>query len=733
MLFVFNFAPAGYAQSLGDPIVHITFGSGTRQYAGPLAADSGSTTYTYVAKSPEDNYYTIANSTLGMNTGWVYTTDHTGDPNGYMMIVNASITPGVFYTRKVSGLCGSTTYQFSAFIKNIIARQGAILPNVTFSIEATDGTVLGKGNTGDISLLGSWIDYPFTFTTPDNTQDVVIKMINNAPGGGGNDIAIDDIVFRPYGPLLRANVDQSNSTFCESFPQPITIKSLYPLAPGYMQKLQLLVNGVWKDQGPSSTASSFTVTSPSVQGSYSYRMVAGFAANINSTTCVVASNTLDIMVLPSPPVDFQLPAVCLADSYAKFTPIIAISAGTTYLWNFGDPNASVANPDTSTQQNPAHKYTEARLYQVTLTVTPATGCPTIITKPFMVNGSVPVADFTVLNKTSLCSNREVFFSNQSTVDAGKITQIIWIYDTNDPSKQDTDNNPGPGKLYRHLYPPFSSPATRNYQVRMFAYSGGVCVSQKDQTITLLAKPIITFNAPDSVCLNNGPIQFTGQERSGINGSGVYEGRGVTPSGLFDPAAAGVGAVTVKYIYTVATTACADTITRVIIVKAIPAINAGPDVKILAGGTIQLHATATGDKLTYKWLPVTGLSNSTIPDPFVTLSQDLTYTVTVTNGDGCSVSDDIQITTLEAPVIPNTFTPNHDGVNDKWDIKYLDTYPSCTVDIFNRNGQKVFSSVGYKVAWDGQSSNGDLPFGVYYYIIDFKNGRKATSGYVTIVR
>lgn len=89
--------------------------------------------------------------------------------------------------------------------------------------------------------------------------------------------------------------------------------------------------------------------------------------------------------------------------------------------------------------------------------------------------------------------------------------------------------------------------------------------------------------------------------------------------------------------------------------------------------------------------------------------------------------------LKYPVIPNTFTPNGDGINDTWDIQYLSEYPNNTVDIYDRYGQKVFSSIGYGVPWDGKYKGAYLPQGTYYYIINPKNGRKILSGSVTIVR
>ncbi|MBC7400599.1 MAG: gliding motility-associated C-terminal domain-containing protein, partial [Mucilaginibacter sp.] len=86
-----------------------------------------------------------------------------------------------------------------------------------------------------------------------------------------------------------------------------------------------------------------------------------------------------------------------------------------------------------------------------------------------------------------------------------------------------------------------------------------------------------------------------------------------------------------------------------------------------------------------------------------------------------------------PVVPNTFTPNNDGINDTWNIKYLDTYPTAVVEVFNRYGAKVFSSNNYAIPWDGKFNGAVLPFGVYYYVIDTKSGRKQMTGSLTIIK
>ncbi len=210
--------------SLGDPVVNITFGSG----AGAAAAlDSNFTNYNYVSYScPNDGVYTIGNSSTGCfdNTWHVLNQDHTpNDTSGYMMIINASFTPGDFYVKRVDGLCDNTTYEFAAWIMNILrpfaCNNAGILPNVTFNIETLSGSVLQTYQTGNIPMSDAplWKQYGLFFTTPVATNSIVIRMTNNAPGGCGNDLVLDDITFRPCGPKIDVAIknDSASVFVCE--------------------------------------------------------------------------------------------------------------------------------------------------------------------------------------------------------------------------------------------------------------------------------------------------------------------------------------------------------------------------------------------------------------------------------------------------------------------------------------------------------------------------------------
>jgi gliding motility-associated-like protein len=109
-----------------------------------------------------------------------------------------------------------------------------------------------------------------------------------------------------------------------------------------------------------------------------------------------------------------------------------------------------------------------------------------------------------------------------------------------------------------------------------------------------------------------------------------------------------------------------------------------------------------------------------------------YFATYTSPLGCSVSDSLFVRVFNE--LPNTITPDNDGVNDVWNIPGINEYPNVAVAIFNRWGNEIFSSRGYSEPWDGRRDGKDLPAGSYFYIIDYKqDGKENLNGTVNIIR
>jgi gliding motility-associated-like protein len=128
-----------------------------------------------------------------------------------------------------------------------------------------------------------------------------------------------------------------------------------------------------------------------------------------------------------------------------------------------------------------------------------------------------------------------------------------------------------------------------------------------------------------------------------------------------------------------------------------------------------------------------LSNASALRPLLQAMIDETYTLTATGEGQCTAADFLKVKILKPVKVPNAFSPNGDGIHDTWDITNLSDYPGCTVEVFNRYGQRVFYSAGYGTPWNGTVGGKPLPMATYYYVIHLKNGFAPRTGSITIVK
>jgi gliding motility-associated-like protein len=169
------------------------------------------------------------------------------------------------------------------------------------------------------------------------------------------------------------------------------------------------------------------------------------------------------------------------------------------------------------------------------------------------------------------------------------------------------------------------------------------------------------------------------------------------------------------------------------------VDAGRDKTIIAGGMVQFYAEGNGSF--YLWEPIEGLTDPDAQSTFASPKTTQTYAVYTYTNEHCRAADYITVFVLPAIVAPNAFTPNGDGVNDTWQIRFIDQYANAKVSIYNRWGQKVFQSTGYEQSqeWEGTARTGvALPTATYYYVIDLNSetdDREAEifRGAVTIIR
>ena len=296
----------------GDPIFTENFGTGTVN--NPLPA--GTTTYPYSGGFPNDGFYTVSNGTFGNGFDWHQTQDHTpGDLNGKCLIVNAGFSAGEFYRTTVNGLCETTTYEFSAWLINLVIagsfcsnQPGGTIPiNVRFEIwDGTDTNLLANGNTGNIIETSSpyWQEYGLVFQTLAGQNTVILKMINNGQGGCGNDLAIDDLEFKSCGDTIivedalgndLASICSGETPYDTSFIA-IPDNSVFS---NHFYQWQESTNGIiWTDivgaTNPNLNVIGVTSTT------YYRSKVAESAANLNNVDCITYSDIYEINVTQAP-------------------------------------------------------------------------------------------------------------------------------------------------------------------------------------------------------------------------------------------------------------------------------------------------------------------------------------------------------------------------------------------------------------------------------------------------
>jgi gliding motility-associated-like protein len=311
--FLSLFAPNTHAQlgfctgNAGPPIFLEDFGTGT-DYGPQLP--STVTTYNFVSNSgPQDGEYSVGSNTFSY--GWNLPSDHTpGDTDGKCLIVNASFTSGEFYKTPISGLCENTTYEFSAWLINILPASGCggvgIPVNVKFEIwDDSDTNLLASGDTGNIAGMTtpSWQQYGLVFQTLQGQTSVILKMINNGIGGCGNDLAIDDIAFSTCGDFITVLDVDNNSQLeiCENdtpYTLQLTANPDFSVYNTHFYQWQESADGnLWVDiSGETNQTLILSVTSP---GFYRTK-VAEDAINLGNSQCIALSDEYIIWINESP-------------------------------------------------------------------------------------------------------------------------------------------------------------------------------------------------------------------------------------------------------------------------------------------------------------------------------------------------------------------------------------------------------------------------------------------------
>jgi len=169
-----------------------------------------------------------------------------------------------------------------------------------------------------------------------------------------------------------------------------------------------------------------------------------------------------------------------------------------------------------------------------------------------------------------------------------------------------------------------------------------------------------------------------------------------------------------------------------------------DITLNAGSTVKLETINTADVTKWKWSPATGLDNANIASPTATARESIVYTCVAANDGKCITRDEVRITVIcnNANVfVPNTFSPNGDGMNDVFYPRGKGVFTIKNLRIFNRWGEVVFERMGFQAndinaGWDGTFKGAKLASDAYVYAMEVQCDNSSiilTKGNVTLLR
>lgn len=269
------------------------------------------TTYNFTNEVVDDGFYGIRKSVPANFQSWLQGTDHTG--GGYMMIVNASYTAGLFYESRIEGLCQGSSFYFSAWLANLLKASASdpLDPNLKFVIrKASDSTVIDSLETGTLPRFSTltWKQYGIHFDLPAGESSVILQIFNHQTGGSGNDLALDDISFSLCGPaigLSESGIYQHSFDACQGDHVRIeaAVESGFYHQPRY--QWQFSTDSLHWEDIAGQTATQLDLSSVTAADSGWYRILTAEKGNISSENCRSASAPIPLNVFGVPSLELR--------------------------------------------------------------------------------------------------------------------------------------------------------------------------------------------------------------------------------------------------------------------------------------------------------------------------------------------------------------------------------------------------------------------------------------------
>jgi gliding motility-associated-like protein len=395
-----------------------------------------------------------------------------------------------------------------------------------------------------------------------------------------------------------------------------------------------------------------------------------------------------------------------ADLYSFIT---NVDNGTiTRLQFTGCNNSSV--PNFSGPNPPPVTYNTPGTYNINLTVDDGLATQASICKQVVVLANPAI---TISNDTAICRNSSVQLQSSG---GGSYT---W-------TPHPTLSNPA-------IANPTASPMT-NTTYYLTVTNSNNCSSFDSVKVNIISPAQFSVGPAETICIN---------ESVQLNASGgtVYSwtpSTGLDNSSIANPIAN--PQVSTNYTVIITEPICneSSSLTVPVNVLSLPTVNAITSNDIDC--TMDFAQLAASGAQDYSWSPANGLNNPNISSPIAKPVITTQYVVTGTDASGCinrdSVIVNVSANGKSGYLMPSAFTPNNDGLNDCFGIKYWGAILELEFNIFNRWGERVFHTTNPFECWNGRFRGVEQKEDVYVYWIRAKTACESSvfrKGVVMLIR
>lgn len=598
-----------------------------------------------------------------------------------------SCTDSIVKPVTIKGPTGSFTYSpLTVCAPTTVSFNASTKNNATFIWDFSDGTI----QTTSDSVITHVYSNPGNFAPKMILVDISGCQV---PIQGNDTLRVADV---------QSFIKVSQTTFCDS--------TNLTFSDSCIVYNDFVTGFLWKfGDGTTSNIQSPTHTF-NQPGNYPVQLF------VTTSYGCIDSSTINplVKVVNSPQITLHGDTAGCISQVVNFNGIINVADTSSLHWNWSFGNGSTSNM----QVPPSQTYHSAGVYNITVDATNSSGCKTLKQKLFTIY-SLP--NVSAGPDSIICKGQSI------TLNATGAASYVW---SNHNTLSCTNCNN-----------PIISPIEPSNQYIVKGTSNVGCIGYDTLLVNVIQPLHIQVGENKEFCVGSSVII----EASGANTYSWSPSLGLNNVSIPNPMASPITTTNYRVIGSDVKNCFSDTGYVNVTVHQMPVFNIIDTALIVgAGKSIQLKTTNSSDIISWRWFPNQWISCDNCPQPFSAPKKSITYKAIAINAGGCRTEDQITLKVVcgeENIYIPNTFSPNGDGVNDRFYARGSGLASIKSLRIYNRWGNLVYSKFSLPVndftsGWDGTFNGKLLPSDVYVYSIDVicdNNQTYSFKGDITLIR